>query len=133
VELGKFRDIHPSAKVDKTTKIGKFVYIEGNVAIGKYCNIKHHVYICNGVLIEGFVFVGAGTKFINDTFVGVFEEPTKYYTTHIRKNVKIGANCTIFPVRIGTGSIIGAGSVVTKDVPPWEVWAGIPAKKLREI
>ena len=127
----KMNDIHPFAKIDENTNIGQFVYIEENVKIGKNCTIKHHVYICNGVEIEDNCFIGAGTKFINDKFTNIYHEPLDETIIYVCKNTKIGCNCSIMPVFIGENVIIGAGSVVTKNIPDNEIWAGNPAKKLR--
>ncbi|HEX9614495.1 MAG TPA: DapH/DapD/GlmU-related protein [Bacteroidota bacterium] len=109
--------------------IGSFVEIQNDVTVGDHCRIQSHSFLCSLVTIGNGVFVGHGVMFINDLYPARTREFWK--ETHVGDNVVIGSNATIFPVRIGEGSIIGAGAVVTKDVPSHTVVAGNPARVLR--
>lgn len=111
--------------------IGSHVEIQNDVVVGDRCRIQSHSFLCSLVTIGNGVFVGHGVMFIND----VYPVRTREFweATHVGDNVVIGSNATIFPVRIGEGSIIGAGSVVTKDIPPHSVVAGNPARILRTV
>ena len=113
------------------TMIGPFVEIQKGAVIGKKCKIESHTFIPEGVTIEDEVFVGHGVVFINDKDPKAIG-PWKLSRTHVKRSVSIGSNVTIMPVVIGEGALIGAGSVVTKDVSPGIVVAGNPAKVLRE-
>jgi UDP-2-acetamido-3-amino-2,3-dideoxy-glucuronate N-acetyltransferase len=111
--------------------IGSFVEIQNDVVIGDKCRIQSHSFICSLVTIGRGVFVGHGVKFINDLLPPRTKEFWK--ETVVGDNVIIGSNATIFPVRVGNNSIIGAGAVVTKDVPPDTVVVGNPAHVLRSV
>ncbi len=109
--------------------VGPFVEIQRGVVIGRNTRISSHTFICEGVSIGEDCFIGHGVMFVNDLFV---DSPNikewKMRETKIGSNVRIGSNCTILPVKIGSDVIIGAGSVVTSDVPNGSVVKGIPAK-----
>lgn len=114
--------------------IGPFVEIQNNVHIGQNCRISSHSFICSDVTIEDNVFVGHGVMFTNDKFSDSSDiKKWKSHPTHIGKNVRIGSNATLLPVNVGNNSIIGAGSVVTKDIPSNVVVCGNPAKIIRKI
>ena len=123
------------------TKIGTFVEIQKNAFIGARCKIQSHTFICEGVTIEDEVFVGHGVMFINDpqpraTAAGDLQTEADWQVvpTRVQKGASIGSNATILcGVTIGANSIIGAGSVVTRDVPANAIVAGNPARVLREI
>ena len=128
--------------IDDNTRIGPFVEIQKNAHVGKNCKIQSHTFICEGVDIEDNVFVGHGVMFINDRYPRSTsdngnlqtEADWKVVLTKVRKNASIGSNVTILcGVTIGENSIIGAGSVVVKDVPANVIVAGNPAKVLRTI
>ena len=109
------------------SEVGSYTEIAGQVGDG--CKIQAFVFIPPGVIIKNKVFIGPHVVFTNDKHPAARSEWTQANTI-IEDDVAIGANATILPVHVGKGAKIGAGSVVTKDVPPGETWAGNPAKKL---
>ena len=124
------------------TKTGPFVEIQKNAVIGNKCKIQSHTFICEGVTIEDEVFVGHGVMFINDkipraiTINGdlLTEADWRVIPTTVKKNVSIGSNATILcGITIGERAVIGAGSVVTKEVTPNTIIAGNPAKIIRKL
>ena len=141
VRLSKFINLY-GCEIGDETKIGAFVEIQKNVTVGKRCKISSHTFVCEGVRIEDNVFVGHGVMFINDsypratTLEGALqtEDDWKVEQTVVRKGASIGSGATILSnTNIGENAIVGAGSVVTKDVPPNAVVVGNPAKVLRYI
>ncbi len=128
--------------IDDNTKIGTFVEIQKNASIGKNCKISSHTFICEGVYIEDNVFVGHNVTFINDKHPrSVNEDGTmqsesnwEVIKTFVKKGASIGSSSTILcGITIGENAIVGAGAVVTKDVPPNTIVAGVPAKVIKEI
>jgi acetyltransferase-like isoleucine patch superfamily enzyme len=121
-------------KIGNNCFIGPFVEIQKNVTIGDGTRVQSHCFICEGVSIGKHCFISHGTMFTNDIFVDSpnFESWIRRETM-IGDDVRIGSNVTLLPVKIGDNSIIGAGSVVTKDVPTNCVVAGNPAKIIRKI
>lgn len=122
--------------IDDSCFIGPFVEIQKNVRIGSRTKVQSHAFICEFVSIGSDCFIGHGVMFINDLFQSgkpAGGDVTKWKSTEIGNNVSIGSNATILPVKIIDGVVIGAGSVVTKDINEPGVYAGNPAKKLRAI
>jgi acetyltransferase-like isoleucine patch superfamily enzyme len=128
--------------IDDGSKIGAFVEIQKGAAIGKNCKISSHTFICEGVHIEDNVFIGHNVTFINDRFPRATnpdgspqtETDWKLEETHIKKGASVGSSVTILcGLTVGENAIIGAGSVVTKDVPPNSIVAGNPAKFIRNV
>ncbi len=128
--------------IDDNSKIGAFVEIQKGAFIGKNCKISSHSFICEGVHIEDNVFVGHGVMFTNDRFPRATntdgspqtEADWKVIETTVKKGASIGSNATILcGITIGENALIGAGSVVTKDVPPNTVVAGVPAKFIKSL
>jgi UDP-2-acetamido-3-amino-2,3-dideoxy-glucuronate N-acetyltransferase len=128
--------------IDDNSKIGAFVEIQKGAFIGKNCKISSHTFICEGVHIEDNVFVGHGVMFTNDLFPKATnadgspqtEADWKLIKTIVKKGASIGSNATILcGITIGENALIGAGSVVTKDVLPNTVVAGVPAKIIQTL
>ena len=124
------------------SKIGTFVEIQKNAFIGKNCKISTHTFICEGVHIEDNCFIGHNVTFINDKYPRSTnpdgsmqtEADWKLEETWIGKGVSIGSSATILcGITIGENSIIGAGSVVTKDIPANKIAAGVPAKIMKAV
>lgn len=122
--------------IDDDTFIGPFVEIQKNVSIGKRTKIQSHTFICELVSIGNDCFIGHGVMFINDLFSEggpAGGDATKWKSTKIGNNVSLGSNATILPVEIIDGVVIGAGSVVTKDIKIKGIYTGNPAKLIREL
>lgn len=128
--------------IDDNTKIGTFVEIQKNAFIGKNCKISSHTFICEGVHIEDNVFIGHNVTFINDKFPHATNEDGslqnendwKVIETFVKKGASVGSSSTIMcGITIGENAIIGAGSVVTKNVPANTTVAGVPAKVMKKL
>ena len=128
--------------IDDNTKVGAFVEIQKGVAIGKNCKISSHSFLCEGVHIGDNVFIGHGVMFVNDRYPRATTEDGKQkpaadwqvIDTFVKKGASIGSNATILcGITIGENAMIGAGSVVTKDVPANTLVIGNPAKIVRQL
>ncbi len=129
--------VHPcnlyECAIGDDTFIGPFVEVQKGVVIGKRCRVQSHSFICELVAIGDDCFIGHGVMFINDVFAGgkPAGDAALWKPTKIGNHVSIGSNATILPVTICDHAVIGAGSVVTKDITEPGVYAGNPARKLR--
>jgi acetyltransferase-like isoleucine patch superfamily enzyme len=140
VKLSKFINLYGCAIGDET-KIGAFVEIQKNASVGRRCKISSHTFICEGVTIEDNVFVGHNVAFINDSYPRATtgdqlqtEADWKVEKTLVKKGASIGSGSTILAdITIGENALVGAGSVVTKDVPANSIVAGNPARVLRYV
>ena len=141
VRLSKFINLY-GCEIGDETKIGAFVEIQKNAKVGRRCKISSHTFICEGVTIEDNVFIGHGVMFINDSYPRATnpggnlqtEADWKVEKTVVRTGASIGTGVTILPnTCIGENAIVGAGSVVTKDVPANSIIAGNPARVLRYV
>ncbi len=134
-KIWEFANIY-GTEIDKNCNIGAYVEIQSNSKIGKNVIISSHSFICSLVTVEDDVFIGHGVMTIND-----LHPPSRRKTgseetwksTLIKKGASIGSNVTLFPVVIGENAVVGAGAVVTKDVPPNSTVVGNPAKIIRTV
>ena len=141
VKLSRFINLY-GCEVGDYTKIGAFVEIQKNARIGRNCKISSHSFVCEGVTIEDGVFVGHGVTFINDLYPRATtpagglqtEKDWKVRPTLVKRGASIGSGATILAnLVIGENALVGAGSVVTRDVPDNSIVAGNPAKLIRLI
>jgi UDP-2-acetamido-3-amino-2,3-dideoxy-glucuronate N-acetyltransferase len=140
VKLSKFINLY-GCDIGDDTKIGAFVEIQKNATVGKCCKISSHTFICEGVTVEDDVFIGHGVTFINDSYPRATtdgklqtEADWKVERTIVKRGASIGSGATILSnTCIGENAIVGAGSVVTRDVPANTIVAGNPARVLRQI
>jgi acetyltransferase-like isoleucine patch superfamily enzyme len=141
VRLSRFINLY-GCEIGDESKIGSFVEIQKNARVGKRCKVSSHTFVCEGVVIEDNVFIGHGVTFTNDVYPRATtsggnlqtEADWKVEPTVVRKGASIGSGATLLcNITIGENAIVGAGSVVTKDVPPNAIVAGNPARVLRYI
>ena len=132
--IWQFCVVLPDSKIGENCNICANVFIENDVVIGNNVTIKCGVQLWNGVTVEDNVFIGPNVTFTNDLYPRSKHYPEKFAKTIIKQGASIGANSTILGgITIGENAMIGAGSVVTKDVPADEVWFGNPARFVRKI
>jgi acetyltransferase-like isoleucine patch superfamily enzyme len=141
VKFSKFINLY-GCSIGDNTKLGAFVEVQKNATVGENCKISSHTFICEGVTIEDNVFIGHNVTFINDRYPRATnsngeiqtEVDWKVEPTLVKKGASIGSGATILSsVTIGENAIVGAGSLVTKDVPANTIVVGNPAKKLKTI
>ena len=141
VRLANFINLY-GCEIGEGTKVGAFVEIQKNARVGRCCKISSHSFICEGVNIEDNVFIGHGVVFINDTYPHATtaggalqgEQDWKVEPTLVRRGASIGSGATILAnLTIGENAMVGAGSVVTRDIPASSIVAGNPARILRYL
>jgi UDP-2-acetamido-3-amino-2,3-dideoxy-glucuronate N-acetyltransferase len=124
------------------TKIGSFVEIQKNVTVGRRCKVSSHSFLCEGVVIEDEVFIGHGVMFTNDLYPKATNEDGTLQTeadwavvkTLVKRCASIGSNATVLPgLTIGEKALVGAGAVVTKNVPDYAIVAGVPARVVGDV
>ena len=129
-------------RIGDLSRIGTFVEIQRGASIGKSCKISSHTFICDGVSIDDGVFVGHGVMFTNDRVPRALagdgqlqtEADWELVPTRVARGASIGSNATILPgLTIGEHALVGAGAVVTHDVPPYAVVAGVPARVIGDV
>lgn len=140
VYLSKFINLY-GCRIGDNAKIGAFVEIQKNAVVGNNCKISSHSFVCEGVTIEDDVFIGHGVTFINDTYPRATqggrlqtEADWSVEPTIVRRGASVGSGSTILAnVEIGENALVGAGSVVTRNVPSGAIVAGNPARLLRNL
>jgi acetyltransferase-like isoleucine patch superfamily enzyme len=129
-------------RIGDETKIGAFVEIQKNATVGARCKISSHSFICEGVTIEDEVFIGHGVMFTNDRFPRAVNENGSLQTdadwevseTHVKRRASIGSNATIISgITVGQYALVGAGAVVTVDVPDYSIVVGVPARVIGDV
>jgi acetyltransferase-like isoleucine patch superfamily enzyme len=141
VRLARFINLY-GCEIGDETKIGAFVEIQKHATVGRRCKISSHTFICEGVTIEDNVFVGHNVTFINDSYPRATtpagdlqtEADWRVEKTLVKRGASIGSGATVLAnITIGEGAIVGAGSLVTRNVPPHTIVAGNPARVLRHL
>ncbi len=141
VKLSRFINLY-GCEIGDNTKIGAFVEVQKNAKVGRNCKISSHTFVCEGVVIEDNVFVGHNVTFINDSYPRATTADGQLQTekdwvvekTLVKKGASIGSGVTVLSrVIIGENAIVGAGSVVTRNVPDNSIVAGVPARLMRSL
>lgn len=132
--IWQFCVVLPNARIGENCNVCSHCFIENDVIIGDNVTIKCGVQIWDGIRMEDNVFIGPNVTFTNDKFPRSKQYPEKFENTIIRKGASLGAGCTVLcGIEIGENAMIGAGSVVTKNVPANELWVGNPARFVKKI
>ena len=132
--IWQFCVVLPDARIGSACNICAHVFIENDVVIGDRVTVKCGVQIWDGIRIADDVFIGPNVTFTNDSFPRSQQHPEKYAKTTIHHGASLGANATILPgISVGRGAMVGAGAVVTKDIPDHELWVGNPAVFIRRL
>jgi UDP-2-acetamido-3-amino-2,3-dideoxy-glucuronate N-acetyltransferase len=127
-KVWQFVVVLPGARIGCDCNINAHCFIENDVVIGDRVTVKCGVYLWDGLRVEDEVFIGPNATFVNDKYPHSKEYPSSFQRTTIGRGASIGANATVLGgITIGAGAMIAAGSVVTRDVPPGELWIGSPA------
>ena len=133
-DVWQYSIILDGAVLGNNCNINCYVFIENDVKIGNFVTVKPGVYLWDGLTIEDRVFIGPNVTFTNDKFPRSKKYPDSFQSVHIKEGASIGASSTILGgLTIGKNSMVGAGSLVTKDIPDYELWVGSPAKFIRRI
>jgi acetyltransferase-like isoleucine patch superfamily enzyme len=119
-------------EIGDETFVGPFVEITRGVKIGKKCIIESHSFICTGVIIDDDVFIGHGVTFVNDLYARTHRH-VEYVRSHVKRGASIGSNAVIIGATVGQCAVIGAGAVITKNVEDYSIYAGNPAKKIKQF
>ncbi len=142
VEFGENVVIHGhtnlyGCKIGDGCRVGTFVEIQRDVTLGKRVRIQSHTFICSDVVIEDDVFIGHNVNFINDRYPTTQKAATKTWrkeSSRVCRGASIGSGTVVLcGIKIGEGAVVGAGSVVTHDVPPHTVFVGVPARLLKKL
>ena len=133
-DVWQYSVILEGAVLGNNCNINCYVFIENDVKIGNYVTVKPGVYLWDGLTIEDRVFIGPNVTFTNDKYPRSKNYPDSFQNIHIKEGASIGASSTILGgLTIGKYSMVGAGSLITKDIPDGELWVGAPAKFVRRI
>ena len=135
VFVGDLATIREDVEIGRGTIVGRGVTVENKCKIGKWVKLETNAYITAMSTIEDYCFVAPMVTFTNDMFMGRTEERFKYFKgPHLKRGARIGANATLLPgITIGEDAVVGAGAVVTKDVPPRVIYVGVPARYLKDV